>query len=70
MEADDTTATPPVEAAALTGFISSYVPGIYNSSVALLTPLGVIVALALLGLFIIVQYAGVNVFGKSNGRIR
>ena len=34
-------ATPPVEAAALTGFISSYVPGIYNSSVALLTPLGV-----------------------------
>ncbi|ARD84547.1 amino acid transporter [Ferroplasma acidiphilum] len=59
-------ATPPVEAAALTGFISSYVPGIYNSSVALLTPLGVIVALALLGLFIIVQYAGVNVFGKSN----
>lgn len=59
-------ATPPVETAALTGFISSYVPGIYNSSVALLTPLGVIVALALLGLFIIVQYAGVNVFGKSN----
>ncbi len=59
-------ATPPVEAAALTGFISSYVPGIYNSSLALLTPLGVVVALALLALFIIVQYAGVNIFGRSN----
>jgi len=59
-------ATPPVEAAALTGFISSYVPGIYNSSIALLTPLGVVVALALLALFIVVQYIGVNIFGRSN----
>jgi amino acid transporter len=59
-------ATPPVEAAALTGFISSYVPGIYNSSIALLTPLGVVVALALLALFIVIQYVGVNIFGRSN----
>jgi amino acid transporter len=59
-------ATPPVEAAALAGFISSYVPGIYNSSISLLTPLGVVVALALLAIFIVIQYVGVNIFGKSN----
>ncbi|WP_337861148.1 amino acid permease [Ferroplasma sp.] len=59
-------ATPPVEAAALTGFLSSYVPGIYNSSISLLTPLGVILALALLAIFIIIQYVGVNIFGKTN----
>ncbi|KQB35198.1 MULTISPECIES: APC family permease [Acidiplasma] len=59
-------ATPPVEAAALTSFISSYVPDLYNSSISLLTPLGVIFALALLGIFILIQYIGVNVFGKSN----
>ena len=45
-------ATPPVEAAALTGFLSSYVPGIYNSSISLLTPLGVVLALTLLAIFI------------------
>jgi amino acid transporter len=60
------TATPPVEAAALTGFLSSYIPGIYNSSISLLTPLGVVLALSLLALFIIIQYIGVNIFGKSN----
>ena len=59
-------ATPPVEAAALTGFLSSYVPGIYNSSISLLTPLGVVLALVLLAIFIVVQYVGVNIFGKSN----
>ena len=59
-------ATPPVEAAALTGFLSSYVPGIYNSSISLLTPLGVVLALTLLAIFIVVQYVGVNIFGKSN----
>ena len=59
-------ATPPVEAAALTGFLSSYIPGIYNSSISLLTPAGVGLALALLAIFIIIQYVGVNIFGKSN----
>lgn len=60
-------ATPPVEAAALTGFISSFVPGLYNSKVSLLTPpLGVLVAVAILGTFTFIQYVGVNVFGKAN----
>ena len=59
-------ATPPVEAAALTGFLSSYIPGIYNSSISLLTPAGVVLALSLLAIFIVIQYVGVNIFGKSN----
>ena len=59
-------ATPPVEAAALTSFISSYVPGLYDFKHSLLTPLGVIVSIGILALFIFIQYIGVNIFGKTN----
>ena len=59
-------ATPPVEAAALTSFISSYIPGLYNSKISLLTTNGVLVSIGLLALFIFIQYVGVNIFGKTN----
>ena len=59
-------ATPPIEAAALTSLISSYISGLYNSSSALLTVKGVIVSMALLAIFIAIQYVGVNIFGKTN----
>ncbi len=58
--------TPPVEAAALTSFISSYIPDVYNAHTSLLTPYGIIVALLFLGLFILIQFIGVNIFGKAN----
>ncbi len=58
--------TPPVEAAALTSFISSYIPELYNAKTSLLTFYGVIVALSLLGIFILIQYVGVSIFGKAN----
>lgn len=59
-------ATPPVEAAALTSFISSYIPNLYNTKISLLTTEGVLVSIGLLALFIFIQYVGVNIFGKTN----
>ncbi|MEM3192002.1 MAG: APC family permease [Candidatus Micrarchaeaceae archaeon] len=59
-------ATPPVEAAAITSFISSFVPSLYNPKLSILSTQGVLVAIGFLALFILIQYVGVNIFGKTN----
>jgi amino acid transporter len=55
---------PPTEAAAVLQYADSYVDGIYNGT--RLTPLGLLLAVLLMALFVLVNYFGVQWFAKTN----
>lgn len=55
---------PPTEAAAVLQYADSYVDGIYSGS--RLTPLGLLLAVCLMALFVLVNYFGVSWFAKTN----
>ncbi|BAB59961.1 amino acid transporter [Thermoplasma volcanium GSS1] len=55
-----------VEAISLVTYTSTYMPQLYNSSVGVLTPLGIIVSIFLILFFFFIQFMGVNVYGKLN----
>jgi amino acid transporter len=61
--------TPPLEAEAILTYASSYFPAVYNSSLGVLSPLGIGLALLLMLLFTVIQFVGVNVYGKVNTAI-
>ncbi|PSN83405.1 amino acid transporter [Candidatus Marsarchaeota G1 archaeon OSP_B] len=58
--------TPPLEAEAILTYAHSYIPGVYNATTGVLTPLGIVLALALMAVFTVIQYIGVNVYGTVN----
>lgn len=55
---------PPTEAAGVIQYASSYLPGVYVHS--RLTPLGILLAVCLMVLFVVVNYFGVQLFAKTN----
>jgi amino acid transporter len=55
---------PPTEAAAVLQYADSYVDGIYNGTK--LTPLGLLLAVCLMGLFVVINYFGIQWFAKTN----
>lgn len=55
---------PPTEAAAVLQYADSYMDGIYDGS--RLSPLGLVLAVALMALFVVVNYFGIQWFAKTN----
>ncbi|MFB6470585.1 MAG: APC family permease [Vulcanisaeta sp. AZ3] len=55
-----------VEAVAIVEYASFYVPAFWNSTLNVLTPLGLLVAALLILVFFAIQLVGVNVFGWFN----
>lgn len=55
---------PPTEAAGVVQYASSYIPGLFNGSQ--LTFVGVLVAIALMAVFVLINYFGVQIFARSN----
>jgi amino acid transporter len=55
---------PPSEAAAMIQYVSKYVPGVYNGSS--LTALGVLIGVALVAVFVLVNWFGVQLFARIN----
>ncbi|CAC11920.1 amino acid transport protein related protein [Thermoplasma acidophilum] len=55
-----------VEAISVVTYTSTYMPQFYNSSAGVLTPLGILVSIVLIGFFFFIQFIGVNVYGKLN----
>ncbi|RNI24338.1 APC family permease [Flexivirga caeni] len=59
-------ANPPSEAAAVVQYASKWWHGVYSSSAGKLTTLGTCVAVALMIVFVIINYFGVKSFARSN----
>ncbi|PYB68520.1 amino acid transporter [Thermoplasma sp. Kam2015] len=55
-----------VEAISVVTYTSTYMPQFYNSSLGVLTPLGILVSIVLIAFFFFVQFIGVNVYGRIN----
>ncbi len=55
---------PPTEASASVQYASAYLPGVYDGEK--LTALGILLAVALMALYVVVNYFGVALFAKSN----
>jgi amino acid transporter len=56
---------PPSESAAVLQYLSQHVGGVYNGSS--LTPLGVLIAAAMMALFVLLNWFGVRLFANVNG---
>jgi len=59
-------ATLAVEAVAIVEYASYYVPQFWNSTLNVLTPLGLFVAAVLIAFFFFIQVIGVNIYGWFN----
>jgi len=57
-------ANPPTEAAGVVQYASSYIPGLFRHSQ--LTFLGIVIAVALMAVFVVINYFGVQFFARSN----
>ncbi|WP_022881200.1 APC family permease [Gryllotalpicola ginsengisoli] len=57
-------ANPPTEAAGVVQYASSYIPGLYRGDE--LTFLGIVIAVALMAVFVVVNWFGVQLFARSN----
>lgn len=57
-------ANPPTEASAAVQYSSAYLHGVYNGT--RLTALGIVLAIALLVVFVVINYWGVALFARSN----
>jgi amino acid transporter len=55
-----------VETVAIVEYASYYVPQFWNSTLNVLTPLGILVAAALIALLFFIQVIGVNIYGWFN----
>ncbi len=55
-----------IEAEAVVQYANNYVPGIYSTQTGVLTPLGLVIAAALLVLFFLLNYFGVRLFARIN----
>jgi amino acid transporter len=59
-------ANPPSEAAAVVQYASKWWSGVYDSDAGKLTGLGTLVAVALMAVFVVLNYFGVKSFARSN----
>lgn len=57
-------ANPPTEASGVVQYASSYIPGLFENKE--LTGFGILVAIALMAVFVVINYFGVAFFAKSN----
>lgn len=57
-------ANPPTEASGVVQYASSYIPGLFDDDQ--LTFAGILVAIALMAVFVVVNYFGVQLFARSN----
>ncbi|MGV9859070.1 APC family permease [Gordonia sp. NPDC003425] len=55
---------PPTEASGVVQYASAYLPGVFSDEK--LTTLGILLAVALMAVFVVINYFGVAVFAKSN----
>ncbi len=62
-------ANPPTEAAGVAQYAAAWLPGVYDAHAGVLTPAGMALALALMGLFVLLNYFGVALFAKSNNLV-
>ncbi len=58
---------PPTEAAGVVQYASSYLPGVFANGE--LTGLGILLAIALMALFVLVNYFGVRLFAHTNNTV-
>ena len=58
---------PPSEAAAMIQYMSKYVPGVFNGSS--LTGLGVLLGIAFVAVFVLINWFGVQIFARINGAL-
>jgi amino acid transporter len=58
---------PPTEAAGVVQYASSYIPGLFRGEQ--LTMIGIVVAIALMAVFVVINYFGVQLFARSNNVI-
>ena len=57
---------PPIEAVAVATYASYWAPQLYNSSLGVLSPLGILVAILITVFFVLLNYSGVSKLGKFN----
>ncbi|MBA8794839.1 amino acid transporter [Friedmanniella endophytica] len=57
---------PPTEASAVVQYASIWLPGVFDARAEKLTVVGILIAVALMALFVLVNWFGVNLFAKSN----
>jgi amino acid transporter len=57
-------ANPPTEAAGVVQYAASYLPGLYHKNQ--LTVVGILIAIALMAVFVLINYFGVQFFARSN----
>ncbi|HEY2206431.1 MAG TPA: APC family permease [Pseudonocardia sp.] len=58
---------PPTEAAGVLQYASSYLPGIYQGKQ--LTGVGILLAVALMAVFVLINYFGVQLFARTNNTV-
>jgi amino acid transporter len=58
---------PPTEAAGVVQYSSAYLNGVYRDG--RLTPLGILLAVALMALFVLINYFGVALFARANNTV-
>ncbi|PWI57608.1 APC family permease [Sulfoacidibacillus thermotolerans] len=56
----------PAEAEAVIQLANAYIPGLYNSSTSLLTPVGLLLSALLILVFFLINYYGVKWFARAN----
>ena len=55
---------PPTEASGVLQYASAYLPGVYTGGA--LTPLGILIAIALTAVFVMINFFGVRLFARTN----
>ena len=60
---------PPSEASAVVQYASSWWGGVYDTGAKKLTPLGIGVCIALMAVFVVINYLGVEAFARANNAI-
>lgn len=58
---------PPTEAAGVVQYASSYIPGLFHGTQ--LTIFGIVIAIALMAVFVLINYFGIQLFARSNNVI-
>ncbi|SEP44621.1 Amino acid transporter [Amycolatopsis saalfeldensis] len=57
---------PPTEASGVVQYASTWLGGVYDAKAGKLTGSGIVLAIVLMGLFVLLNYFGVRLFAKSN----
>lgn len=60
---------PASEASGVVQYASSWLPGVYDTDAGRLTGLGILIAIALMGVFVVLNWFGVKLFAASNNLV-